>query len=119
MNLVEKLNIIIGELGKLNSKLRFLSNCNVSNITFGIRLGILTQQLKDLSDNYIKSINEFEVDKNISMSIYNNIQAAIKKIEDNSGNKLTYYCFCIGKAHNCIATAINELDDWITTMEIQ
>ena len=119
MNLVEKLNIIIGELGQLNSELRFLSRCNVSLIDFGIRLGMITQQLKDLSDNYIKSVNEFEVDKSISMSIYNNIQAAIKKIEDASENRLTYYCFCIGEAHNCIATAINELDDWITAMEIQ
>lgn len=120
MNLVEKLNIVKNELRTLNERLEYLCRCNCSDIVFGTQLGTITQQLKDLSDNYIKSVNNFEVDRNISMPIYDNIQAAIKKIKDASEdeNRLTYYCFCIGIAYNYISAAICGLYDWIVSIEL-
>ncbi len=118
MTLLEKLNIVKGEFEQLSYRLRSLCNCDVSDIVFGIRLGMITEQLKDLSGNYVKSVNEFEADESISMSIYNNIQAAIHSLFHACEDKQSSYCFCIGVAHNYIATGIIELDNWIVSIEL-
>lgn len=120
MDLVEKLHIVKNEFRQLNEYLEYLCRCNRSDIVFGTQLGAITQQLKDLSYDYLKSANEFEIDKSIFMPIYDNIQAAIQTINDGNEdeNRLTYYCFCIGKAHNYISAAIIKLDDWIVTIEL-
>lgn len=122
MTLLEKLNIVKNELRQLNNWLESLCLCqyNDSDIVFGTQLGAITQQLKDLSYDYLKSANEFGIDKSISMPIYDNIQAAIRTIKNNSGNetKKLYYCFCIGRAHNYISVSIIGLDDWIVSIEL-
>ena len=120
MTLLEKLNIVKNELRTLNERLEYLCRCNCSDIVFGTQLGTITQQLKDLSYDYLKSANNFEVDRNISMPICDNIQAAIQTIKDASEdeNRLTYYCFCIGIAYNYISAAIIELDNWTVSIEL-
>lgn len=118
MDLVEKLKIVKSELEQLNDRLRFLCQGQVSDIVFGIRLGMATQQLKDLLDNYIELVNEFEKEESIFMSIQNNIRTAMHTLFDACEDRQSSYCFCVGIAYNYISTAIFELDDWIVTTEL-
>lgn len=120
MTLLEKLNNVKEVLKQLNEWLEYLCRCNHADIVFGTQLGTITQQLRDLSRDYIESANNFEVDRKISIPIYDNIQAAIQTIKDanEDENRLTYYCFCIGKAHNYISAAIFGLYDWTVSIEL-